>query len=86
VSAGWRCSRCSRTFPFTKIKAVLFSRELCPKCYEDWRAWTATSFRVFMCDTLPQSPPPPDPADPSDDSGVFGFSFGAPSPDPGDDD
>ena len=83
--SGWRCSRCNRRHPGTKIKALLYSRELCPGCYDDWRAWQVTSFRVFMCDTLPQSPPPPGPGEDSD-SGVLGFSFGgAPEgdPDPG---
>jgi hypothetical protein len=78
----WHCSRCSREFPLTKIKALIYSRELCPKCYDAWRAWQATSFRVFMCDTLPQSPPPPDPVDPNDESGVFGFVFPSPGDEP----
>jgi hypothetical protein len=66
------------------IRAVLYSRDLCPSCYDDWGDWKRESFRVFMCDTMPKPPPRPSSMehDPCEDSGVFGFTFNAATPDP----
>ncbi len=45
------CGRCGVLIERGRIRAILYSRSLCTKCWDAWRTFGFTAFKLWMGET-----------------------------------